>query len=182
LNTSAFLAVGRIVGVHGIKGEVKVFSYSESSSVFRPGKIFLCLNPPDRNQSPVSDNLILHEIIRAKPHKQGFLVLLKGISSRNEAEAWVGAEFFVQRASLPEPEEGTYYWADLIGLAVFTNEELYLGQVEAIFPTGSNDVYVVKDGDKETLIPALASVVTGVDLENRVMRVNLPEGLLALSS
>jgi len=177
LNKFGFIAIGRIAGVHGIKGEVKVFSYSESSSVFDPGKVFLCLNPPDRNQSPVSDNLVLHEIIQARPQKQGFIVSLKGIGSRSEAEAMVGAEFFIERASLPELEDGTYYWEDLIGLSVFTDEEAYLGCIEAVFPTGSNDVYVVKDKDKEILIPALASVVIAVDLENRTMRVNLPEGL-----
>jgi len=178
LNKSGFLAIGKIAGVHGIKGEVKVFSYSESSSVFDPGKVFLCLNPPDSKQPVLSDKLVQHEIIWAKPHKQGFLVSLKGVGTRDEAEAWVGAEFFIEKASLPELEEGTYYWEDLIGLSVFTDDtEIYLGIIEAVFPTGSNDVYVVKDGDKEILIPALASVVTAVDLENSVMRVNLPEGL-----
>ncbi len=83
-----------------------------------------------------------------------------------------------QRECLPElEEEDTYYWVDLIGLSVFAVCGEYLGRIHSIFPTGSNDVFVVKDENREILVPALASVVVDVDLEGRTVRVDLPEGL-----
>jgi len=79
---------------------------------------------------------------------------------------------------LPELGEDTHLWFDLIGMAVYTTEDKYLGRIESIIETGSNDVYVVQDHEKEVLIPALESVVVDIDLEHKRMRVDLPEGLL----
>ena len=75
-------------------------------------------------------------------------------------------------------EEGTYYWVDLIGIGVFTTEKEYLGRIESIVETGSNDVYVVKNGEREILIPALETVVLDIDLGKKQMQVDLPEGLV----
>jgi 16S rRNA processing protein RimM len=72
---------------------------------------------------------------------------------------------------------GTFYFYQIIGLAVYNVDERYVGRVEEIFPTGSNDVYVVRKGDKEVLIPAIDSVILAVDLEEARLRVDLPEGL-----
>jgi 16S rRNA processing protein RimM len=83
----------------------------------------------------------------------------------------------MEKSRLPDLEDGSYYWSDLIGLAVQTVDRQPLGTLSSIFRTGSNDVYVVRAGDDETLIPALASVVKAVDLENGTMTVALPEGL-----
>jgi 16S rRNA processing protein RimM len=105
----------------------------------------------------------------------------KEVGDRNAAEALVGASLFIERGLLPDLEEDTYYWFELIGLSVVDAQGEPLGVVEAVLPTGSNDVYVVKDHSRhpagERLIPALASVVLEVDLANGVMRVELPEGL-----
>ena len=74
-------------------------------------------------------------------------------------------------------DEDTYYWFDLIGIEVYTKTEEFLGRIESILETGSNDVYVVKKHEKEVLIPALKSVVLEIDLEHKLMQVDLPEGL-----
>ena len=117
----------------------------------------------------------------AKPHTKGILLALKGVGNREEAEALIGCEILIERARLPELDEGTYYWTDLIGLSVYTIDGDCLGRIDSIIPTGSNDVYVVKnmvDGkENEVLIPALESVVVEVDLNREIMRVDLPEGL-----
>jgi len=82
---------------------------------------------------------------------------------------------------LPELEEDTHYWFDIIGLSVFLKDNTFIGNVTSVIPTGSNDVYVVKDPDKnktqEILIPAIESVVLEIDLKNGRMSVDLPEGL-----
>jgi len=116
-----------------------------------------------------------------KPHQRRLLIGFTGIDTRDQAEKLVGSELLMNRADLPEPDEGTYYWDDIIGLTVFTVHNEILGCVTSIIRTGSNDVYVVKRSDEddsvEILIPALESVVVAIDLEKKTMRVDLPEGL-----
>ena len=102
---------------------------------------------------------------------------MEGIDTRNSAESWIGAELFIEKTTLPQLEEGTYYWFEIIGLSVCDVEGAYLGRVESILPTGSNDVYVVTDHENEILIPAIESVVLDIDLEKGRMAVAVPEGL-----
>jgi 16S rRNA processing protein RimM len=117
----------------------------------------------------------------AKQHTKTVLLSLKGIENRTQAEALVGSALYIEKKSLPELKDGDYYWFDLIGLTVFSVEGEYIGRVASIMPTGSNDVYIVKDEaggrQKETLIPALASVVVSIDLEKKTMQVDLPDEL-----
>lgn len=103
---------------------------------------------------------------------------LKGVTDRDAAEALVGSQIFIAKAELPGLEPDTNYWFDLIGLDVLTTDEKYLGRIESIIQTGSNDVYVVKNGTTEILIPALESVVLTIDLESGRMQVELPDGLV----
>ena len=173
MEKTGFLPVGKIVGAHGVKGNLKVYSYAESLSVFNPGSSILvvCAGKIEKN----------YTIKWVKPHGRRILLSLEGIGSRDAAETLIGSKLLVERSTFPELEEGSYHWCDIIGLTVFTTDEQYIGRVESIISTGSNDVFVVKDLDKgdddETLIPALESVVLEIDFEHKTMRVALPEGL-----
>lgn len=169
MHEDALIPIGKVVGTHGIKGYLKVTSYAESTASFAPGK-HLSLR---RKGKPV----VTFKIVSARPHKRGMLLALEGIASVDAAKEWVGYELCIDKATLPEPERGTYYWHQIIGLEVFTVDNRRLGRVKAIFPTGSNDVYVVRDGKKKVLIPAIDSVVVDIDLPHEVLRVDLPEGL-----
>ncbi len=173
VDNSHLLSIGKIVGVHGLKGVLKVFSYAESTDRFTPG---MPLHLKDSH-----GNGFILKIVWAKPHSKKILLSLEGISHRDQAEELVGLDLFIEKAALEVLEEGTYYWADLMGLSVYNLAGDHLGEVSAIVQTGSNDVYVVKKRDGtteiEVLIPALASVVREVDLDRRTMRVDLPEGL-----
>jgi 16S rRNA processing protein RimM len=102
---------------------------------------------------------------------------LKDITNISQAELLIGSEVFINKSDLPKLENDTYYWFDIIDLAVFTTDDKYIGRIESIIPTGSNDVFVVKDGDKEVLIPGIESVVLSIDLNKKIMRVDLPDGL-----
>lgn len=178
-NKSDFLPVGKIIGVHGVKGILKVISYSESPFLFKPDSSIL-LKYPDNRKIQGSFTEVFYKIEWVKPHKHNFLMCLKEITDCNMAEELIGAELCIEKANLPELEDGTYYWTDLIGLSVFSkkdSDEIFIGHIESIIPTGSNDVYVVKNGDKEILIPAIESVIISVNLEKKIMLVNLPEGL-----
>ena len=84
-----------------------------------------------------------------------------------------------EKQSQEELGEDTYYIVDLIGLDVYSDKDEYLGKIDDVFPTGSNDVYVIKDNlGKQILIPAIADVVKKVDLKNKKMIINLIPGLL----
>jgi 16S rRNA processing protein RimM len=162
--------IGEIIGTHGIKGTNKIRSYAESLEVFEPGRSILVRESSGRETSL--------EIAWVKHHTRTPLFSLKVINDRNQAEVLVGAKLFIPKAELPQLENGSYYWIDLIGIEVYTTEDEYLGRIESIIETGSNDVYVVKDKKKEVLIPALESVVTDIDLAQKRMQVDLPEGLI----
>ena len=161
--------IGKIVGIHGIKGTNKLRSYAESLSVFSPGRSILVRDLRGREAS--------YEIRWVKPHTGTPLVSFKGITNRDQAKTLIGAELFIPQSELPELDEDTYYWYDLIGIEVVTMTGEFLGRIESIIETGSNDVYVVKSNEKEVLIPALESVVQDIDLDHKRMQVDLPEGL-----
>ncbi len=163
------LPAGDIVGVHGVKGVVKVRSRWSSESVFAAGSQVYIKDVQGRTAG--------YTIQWATPHKRLLLVCLEGLAKREAAEKLVGAQILTERPALPDTEEGEYYWFELIGLSVYTMEGRYLGKLEHILATGSNDVYVVRDGGRETLVPALESVVRQIDRNRKTMQVDLPEGL-----
>ena len=150
-------------------GGLKLASYATSIEVFAGGRPLLAVSADGEET--------LYEVERAKAQGRSVLLSLKGVTQRSQAEALAGWEVFIDKTTLPELEEGTYYWSDLIGLAVYAVDGRFLGRLESIFQTGSNDVYVVKHAGRELLLPALASVVKTVDLEARRMQVKVPEGL-----
>jgi len=167
------LLIGKVVGTHGIKGCVKVYSYAESASLFKPNSLILVKNRGGGEKT--------YTVNWANPYKNIIRMSIEGVTSLTSAETLLGSELYIEKAMLSEPEEGEYYWFDIIGLSVFTTDDDYIGRVESIIPTGSNDIYLVKNPDKdqnnEMLIPAIESVVIEIDLKSATMRVDLPEGL-----
>jgi 16S rRNA processing protein RimM len=164
-----FLPMGKVVGTHGIQGTLKVYSDSESWSLFGSGSpIFI--------QAP-DGSVKAWQIKWLRPHKRFLLLSLEGVSTLEQAQTFKGSQVLVDKTALPQLEEGAYYWFDLIGLRVFSMDGSVLGKIESIIETGSNDVYVVRNGNRETLVPALTKVVKAVDLESGTMQVALPEGL-----
>lgn len=169
MKENELLLIGKIVGIHGLKGTLKVCSYASSLSVFQPGGLILV-----RDNKRFDKTCIIKWV---KPHTRNILLSLKGINDRDMSETLVGADLFIEKAKLPKPEDESYYWFDIIGLSVYAIDKKFLGCIESIIPTGSNDVYVVKNNDDEILIPGLESVVKEIDLKHRIMLVDLPEGL-----
>ncbi len=93
------------------------------------------------------------------------------------AQALVGCKVFLPEDMQEKLPEGEYYWRDIIGLDVYNEEGKYIGKIESVFPTGSNDVYVCKGEEREILLPAIADVIRKIDVNRRVMIVRLLEGL-----
>ncbi len=171
MGKNALLLIGKIVGVHGLKGNIKVYSYAESISVYVPNTCILVKSADDTEKR--------YKINWVKHHGRLVLLSLTGIENRNDAESLTGSSLFIKKEILPESVDDSYYWFDIIGLSVFTEDNKYIGNVESIFPTSANDVYTVKcpGKDNELLLPALESVILEIDLKNKRMTVALPEGL-----
>jgi 16S rRNA processing protein RimM len=149
------IEVGRIVGVFGVAGWVKLHSYTEPREN-------LLRYAPWRVRREAEELLV--ERPEGKAHGRGLIARLGAIDDRDIAARWVGAGIWVARSALPRAAPGEVYWADLEGLAAVTVDGVPLGRVSHLFETGANDVLVLK-GERERLVPYLpGSVVREVDL------------------
>jgi 16S rRNA processing protein RimM len=168
----ALLLIGRVIGPHGVRGLVKIESYARSEdTLLGAGRIYL-------KQSP--GKISEYEILSAVPHKGFSLIRLEGLDSRDQIESYRGAEILIRKAAVSR-DKGEYFWHELIGLRVFLETGRYLGTVKEIVPTAANDIYVVREGKEEFLIPAIHDVVKAIDLESGKMIISEVEGLLDLN-
>jgi len=161
-----FIPIGKISGAFGVKGWVKIFSFTE------PRNNIL-------NYSPlfISRNGEWIELDVSGGHQQGKGVVmgLVNITDRDQVLPLIGAELAIKKTQLKSLTEDDYYWSDLIGLTVVNLQDQILGQVDSLLETGAHDVLVVQDKEQKTerLIPyVMDEIVELVDLDNRVIRVD----------
>jgi 16S rRNA processing protein RimM len=160
---SHLVIVGRISGFYGVKGWVKIFSYT------MPRTNILSYSPW---QVCVDGEWQTIEVMEGRDHGKGVIAHLVGYDDRDSIGSLIGADIAVNRQQLPAIAEGEYYWADLIGLRVATIDGVELGKVDRLIATGANDVLVVK-GDKDRLIPFVSDeVVVKIDTQSRVITVD----------
>ena len=153
--TTQPVVLGRIAGLFGVRGWVKVYSYTE------PREAVL-----DYDRWLLSGKAGWHEatVAEGQRHGKGVIARIEGIDNRDDAAMLIGADIGVPRDELPDTEPGRYYWSDLEGLRVVRRDGTELGRVAYLLETGANDVMVVK-GEREVLIPfVMETVVIGVDL------------------
>ena len=155
--------MGRVVGVHGIRGWLKVESFTapRASLVgYRPWRLRR------------GDSATLVEVIDSRPQAQPLQVQLRDIDSRDAAHALVGSEIVVPRSELPNLSGDGHYWTDLEGMRVVTITGIELGTVAHLFATGANDVLVVR-GERERLVPFTPGhAVLKVDSASRTIEVD----------
>jgi len=164
LSDNELISVGEIAGVFGVKGWVKVFSHTE------PRENILNYSPWILKKAGK-----VKEVKLNNGRRQGKTVVasIEGISDRDSAELYCGWEILINKNQLPETEDGVYYWADLVGLLVETEQGISLGEVDYLLETGANDVLVVKDGEQERLIPFInEQVIKKIDLDSKQMIVD----------
>jgi 16S rRNA processing protein RimM len=121
-----------------------------------------------------------HVLKSVTAHAGGFIVGLDDFADINLVLPLNGSELYVKLSQLPAPDEDEYYWRNLIGLTVVTDQGAELGTLVDIFETGSSDIYVVRGESKEYLIPAIADVINLVDVPGKKMIITPLEGLLDL--
>ena len=168
------LLLGKVLRPHGLYGLMRIRSYAQSVDSFLNARNIILEVIPKKFQE--------FKVISIRPHKKRFLLKLEGLDSIEAAEEFRGADIHIRKDSLDRELENEYFWFELIGLRVFLSNGPCIGILRDILVTGGNDIYVVKDGDKEVLIPALQEVVIEIDLENNKMIIAEIEGLLDLNA
>ena len=154
------VVMGQVVAPYGIKGWIKVRSFTEALDSLLDFPVWWLGKEGDWRES---------RVIEAAVHGKTIVASIEASPDRNAAESLKGLQIAVPRSSLPDAEEGEYYWLDLIGLRVFNLEGVELGVVDDIIETGANDVLQVK-GEKVHLIPFVSKFVHDVDRKNRLIR------------
>lgn len=164
-----YLELGQIVNVKGLKGEVKVNSFAEKIDRFETlDEVFI----------KCKGDMQKYKIAKVGYAKNQVILKFEGIDTIEQAEALRNSYILVDRKDLGQLPEGEYYIADLIGLKVYTESGEYLGIVDDIFQTGSNDVYDVKnDLGQSRLLPGIKEVIKEINLPDGKIIVNLIEGL-----
>jgi 16S rRNA processing protein RimM len=162
-----FIVVGKISSPFGIKGWVKLLSYTDPAEnilQYRPWFI----KPEDHWESIAIDE--------GRIHGKNLVAHVETINDRDSAELLKGCEIAIQRSQLPAAKPGEFYWIDLVGLHVINQQGIELGIVDHLMETGANDVLVVRDkkqGGKEHLVPfVLNEFVKSVDLSNKKIHVD----------
>ena len=165
-----YIEIGKIVNIHGIRGEVKIYTYTDDINALKKLKIVYL---------DIKGNLKSFKIQSAKINKQFLILKLEGIDTPEEANKY--REIYVKRERKPNENlgEDTFYIEDLIGLSVYDETSSLIGTLTEVLTPGANDVYVVKTEDgNEILLPAIKDVVKEVDIESKKMVVHIMEGLI----
>jgi len=158
------VVMGRVAAAYGIRGWIKIQPFTEYLDSLLDYRAWWI----GREQGPWREM----EVQECEVHGRTLVAQLPGCPDRTAAEKLKGLLIAVPRSSLPEEEEGEYYWSDLIGLAVVNEAGERLGTVANLLETGANDVLVVQGDGGEILIPFVAPTIRQVDLKNRAILVD----------
>ena len=164
------LWVGRVVKTQGIKGEVRVSSPGREALAQSRGKVLYLEDSGGKKRAVTVES--------ARPLRGLTVLAFREVKSIAEAQKLIGCSVYMDKTGLEPLPPDEFYWHQLQGLRVETEEGRFLGTLEEVFPTGSNDVFVVRKEGKEILIPATEEVVARVNLQDRVMVIHPLEGLL----
>jgi 16S rRNA processing protein RimM len=159
------ILIGKIIGLHGVKGELKVKILTDFPERFASNKQFEVAWPgsPPRHESVVLESV--------RPHKDNLLVKFKGIMSRTDAAVYVGAVFQIDEKDVKPLPEGSFYEFQIMGLKAYYLDGAYLGVVKKILSMPHHDIYVI-EGNEEVLVPALKKVIKKVDLDEGALWVD----------
>ncbi len=162
---TVWIVVGRLSGLFGVRGWLRIFSYTE------PRDAIIQYNPLYLQYDSATGWQEI-SLQQGRVHGRGVIAKFAGIDDRDTAVGYLNKDLAIRREQLPELDADEYYWSDLHGLEVVTVSGVTLGVVDHVFATGANDVVVV-EGRRQHLIPFLqGSVIKNVDMDRSVMRVD----------
>jgi 16S rRNA processing protein RimM len=122
----------------------------------------------------------VYTVRAVSPHRKGLLVKLEGIDTRNDAQTIVGGHLSLPEEALPSLADHEFYYSEIQGFRVHTTSGRDLGTIHETFHNGSTDVWIVRDGEREHLIPVIADVVRTIDRSGRAVTIEPMDGLLDL--
>lgn len=164
-----YLEIGQIVNTHGLKGYVKVVPFTDDINRFETLKKIYIVFKNELIECKIEDVKYVKNMVSLK---------FEGIDNINDVEQYKGCYLKIDRKDAKKLDKNTYFIADLIGLNVYDENENKLGVLIDIFPTGSNDVYVVKtENGKQILLPAISKVIKNIDVENGKIIVDISQGV-----
>lgn len=162
------LRIGKIIATHALKGELKIRSISDfNDERFKVGNKLILIN----DKEEVSLN-----IKKVRFHKGNFLVTFEGLENINLVEKYIGYDVYGYKDDV-ELDEDEYFYDDLIGCDVYSNDKL-LGTVNEISSNGPQDILVFKHNNKKVMIPYVDAYINKVDIENKRIDINLIEGFI----
>ena len=155
-----YISVGKISGVFGVKGWVKVFSFTDPRENILTYSPWLLKKGDESKTVAVIDGQLQGKTIVAQ---------LDGVNDRDQAASLMGWDIFIRQDQLPKTGKNEYYWSELIGLKVETIDGIQLGVVDSLLETGANDVIIVQ-GERERVIPFLQG--------QTIMKIDLDAGII----
>jgi 16S rRNA processing protein RimM len=190
-SSERLVPLGEIVGTHGVGGLLRFRSYSAPADALgAPRTIFLqakIARVTPRGRAATPNRVVSAPVVRpprsalllsARPLGRVILLQFEGVTTIDAATPFVGSVLSIPERELPATEPGEFYAYQLEGLEVVTRDGGHVGTVDHLFPTGSNEVLVVRDGAREYLIPVIEDVVRTIDLAERKVVIDPIEGLL----
>ena len=176
-STEEWLEVGKIVSAQGLKGELRVQPASDFSERFtKPGKRWL----QKSNENPKEINLLSGRQI---PGKSLFVISISGINDRTKADSLIGDKFLVLASDIPKLNTNEYHFLDLVNLEVkLSKESQPIGKITNLINAGNDLLEIESNEGKKILIPFVKTIVPTIDLKNRWIIVNPPNGLLDLEN
>ena len=169
---SCYLAFGKVVKPHGLKGEIKVVPFSGVvSDVQIYAEIFLGYDSAEKK----------YTVKQCRAQGKFAILNLLDVNDRSSSELLVGQKIWVIKESLPELSTDEFYWHEMEGIEVVTDSGQRLGTVSSIMRTGAKDVLVVDGSGKEYLIPVVDEIIVSMDSANRVLTIAPFPGLLEIN-
>jgi 16S rRNA processing protein RimM len=158
------ILLGRVHGAFGVRGELKLESFTEPRNAIFRYQPWVLRDAQGRERELSG--------VRGRETAKGVVATFPDVDDRDMAEALRGTEVWVQRSALPPPEPGEYYWVDLEGLRVVNVEGIEFGRVSHLFSTGANDVLVV-EGERERMVPFLQpDYIRSIDFDAQLIVVD----------
>jgi 16S rRNA processing protein RimM len=165
------LPFGRVIKTHGLSGEVKILPFSrEFENLSRVKRLFIQIK---QDEDPREFN-----IVRRSFKKGSGILELEGVNSAGAAESLRGCLVLIETSDLSETDEDEYYWFQLIGLSVYTTDGEYIGKVVNLIDREPQSLLIVRDREREHLIPMIDTIIKQINLENSQIVISPIEGLL----
>lgn len=165
---SDLVAVGRVVGVFGSKGSLRVSSLTDfPTRILKLRSVYL-----------VGEEIEQHQVLSVDPHRQGYRMTLSGVDSTQKASALIGCYLSVPQHQLEPLPEGVYYAFEIVGLAAYMEDGERIGDVVELLELPGNDVLVIDRGGKEVLVPLVSEFIREINTDEKRIVVTPIEGML----